>query len=120
MQAGNWTRGPSCITAADRQHIVLVKQVLCCTLFTSKSVNRSQGGESEVDWCLASLDSVSFTRSLSIVVTSYKRHFCTPDCTGAPVGLYIEAQWVEHNTNNSHRAYTGVCSMYLHSDKIQK
>lgn len=77
-------------------------------LFTSELVNRSQEGESQVGWCLASLDSVSFTRSLSIAVTSYKRRFCTLDCTMEPVGLYTEAQWFERNTNNSHRAHTGV------------
>lgn len=85
----------------------------------SERVNGSQGGESEVDWRLASLDSLRFTRSLSIAVTSYKRHFCTLDCTTEqPVGLYTEAQRFEHNTNNSHWARTGVCIYTV--DKILK
>lgn len=57
-------------------------------VFTSEPVNRSHGGEAEVDWCLAWLRSVRFTRSLSIVLTSYKRHCCTLDCTEAPGCLY--------------------------------
>lgn len=105
------------------------RQTACCTgqtsavpalCFTSETVNRSQGGELEVDWWLASLDSVSFTRSLSIALTSYKRHFCTLGCTGEHVGLYTETHWVETNTNNSQWACTVVYSIHLHSDKMQE
>lgn len=45
------------------------------TEFTSKPVCRSREGEAEVDQFFASMNSGSFTTSLSIPVTSYKSHF---------------------------------------------
>lgn len=89
------------------------------TLFTSEPVNRRKGGESEVDRCLASLDSLSFTRSLSIGVTSYERHFRPLD-SKEKESFSTDAQGVENNTN--HQASEGlqfaVC--LWHSDKIQR
>lgn len=116
-QAGYWMRGQ--VASWQQTDSILYWSNKCSagTLFTSEPCNRSQGGGSEVDWCLASPDSVSFTRSLSIAVTSYKRHFCSLDCTGEPVGLYTNAWWVKYNANNSHWAYTRVYSMYFHCDK---
>lgn len=116
-KAGNWMRGR--VASQHQTDSILYWPNKCSgTPFTSEPVNRSQGGESRFDWCLALLDSVSFTRSLSIAMTSYKRHFCTLDCTGEPVGLYSILKLNGENiTLTIPRGATSEFS--LHSDKTQ-
>lgn len=118
VEVGNWIRGRTVSNQETDSWSAHCTGQTSGLLAPFLNLRRSTGVKN-VDWCLASLDTgVSFTRSQSMAMTSYKQHVCTLDGTGEPVHLYSEA----HLRKNKFTIPTSPEQEYahVHSENILK